>query len=408
MVDTLFRESAGRLVSTLTRVFGAHRIELAEEVVQDALLAALQVWPYRGIPDNPAGWLTTVARNRALDRLRREAQGERLLAGSVEPRDVSADTALAHLDPMEDDQLRMVFLCCHPSLPSRGSIALTLKTVGGFGVSEIARAFLAKESAVAQQLVRVKRQIKSGGLRFEMPPRDDLPERLGRVLEVLYLLFNEGYGASEGDQLIRQDLCWTAIRLCRLLVAEPMTAQPASHALLALMLLQGSRLPGRTSDEGELQPLAEQDRDRWNRSMMAEGFVALDRSATGQVETAYHIEAAIAACHAASTPTETNWGRILELYDRLLERTASPVVRLNRAVALAHVAGARAGIAAADPLLRHPAMRRYALLPAILGDLWDKAGDRERAAASFRIALQLPLTDPARRFLLRRLTETTQ
>lgn len=407
LVDSLFRESAGRLVATLTRAFGAEHIDLAEEVVQDALLKALEVWPFRGVPANPAGWLTEVARNRAVDRLRREAVAGRTLGRPEEWTAFSPSAPdPAVLDPAEDDELAMIFLCCHPALPARGSLALTLRTVGGFGVAEVARALLSGESAIAQQLVRVKRRIRDLHLRFEVPPAGELPHRLDRVMDVVYLLFNEGYAASGGRRLVREELCHAAIRLADLLLATPATATPAAHALMALMLLQASRLPGRLGPTGELQPLNAQDRSRWDHSMIARGMFELEESLAGTVETSYHLEAAIAACHAASSSSEaTDWGRILHLYDTLMAGVPSPVVALNRAVALSHVAGPSAGLDAANLLVTDRSLRNYPMLPAILGELWHRAGSRDRAADAFRGALALPLTDPERRFLERRLAE---
>jgi RNA polymerase sigma-70 factor, ECF subfamily len=398
LTEDLFRRVAGRLVSALARILGPERLDMAEEVVQDALVKALEVWPYRGVPANPAGWLFTVARHRALDRVRREATLRRRLE-ALAPEDPAPGWGTAG-----DDELVMVFLCCHPSLPPAARLALTLKTVGGFSVEEIAAALLSRRGAVAQQLVRAKRRIRREGLRLELPAPDALAGRLESVLAAVYLLFTEGHGAHRGEHLVRAALCGEAIRLGRILAAAEPTDVPAVHALLALMLLQASRLPARVDGAGDLLLLEEQDRSRWDRSAIREGFAHLERAAAGPVVTAYHVEAAIAACHAATVDgTPTDWPRVLGLYDELLALAPSPVVALNRAVALAMVRGPRAGIRALRGLRREPALARYHLLPATLGALWVRAGDPGRAARCYREALRGAGSEPERRFLARRL-----
>ncbi len=394
--EHLFRHAAGRLVATLTGVVGPARLDLAEEVVQEALVKAVEVWPYQGVPRNPAGWLYAVARHRAVDRLRREASLRRKVA-ALAP--LTAEPAPGR--PGEhDDQLAMIFLCCHPALSRAGRMALTLKTVGGFGVDEIAAALLTRPAAIAQQLVRAKRRIRTSGLRFALPGPHDVDERLDSVLEVLYLLFTEGYQAHSGERLTRAALCEEAVRLGRLLLESPATRQPAVHALLALMLLQGSRLPARTGPAGDVLRLEEQDRSRWSRSAIREGFEHLEQAARGDRVTAYHVEAAIAACHAATVDGgPTDWPRVLELYDELLVIKPSPVVALNRALALAMVEGPRAGIRALGRLARHRALRGYHLLPAALGALWQRAGDEARAARCYRTAERQAASAPTRRFL---------
>jgi RNA polymerase sigma-70 factor (ECF subfamily) len=294
----------------------------------------------------------------------------------------------------------MIFLCCHPALSRAGRMALTLKAVGGFGVDEIAAALLTRPLAIAQQLVRAKRLIRARGLRFELPATAALAERLESVLDVLYLLFTEGYQAHLGERLTRAALCEEAVRLTRLLLESPATRQPAVHALLALMLLQGSRLPARADAEGDVLRLDEQDRSRWSREAIREGFEHLERSSAGNRVTAYHVEAAIAACHAATVHGgAADWPRVLELYDELLVIKPSPVVALNRALALAMVKGPRAGISALGRLARHRALRGYHLLPAALGALWQRAGDETRAARCYRTAERQAASEPTRRFL---------
>lgn len=403
LVDHLFRHQAGRMVSTLTRIFGPQRIDLAEEVVQDALLRALQVWPFRGLPENPVGWLVEVAKNRALDALRREASFQ-----SKSEEIIRAFTPTADKPELLDDELSMMFMACHPAISREGRVALTLKTVGGFGVSEIARAFLARETTIAQRLVRAKRQIREERIRFELPSETDFSARMDSVLEVIYLLFNEGYAAHRGENLVRADLCQEAIRLCEMLVRHPSTDRPKCHALLALMLFQAARLSARVGEGGDLFLLEEQDRALWDTRLIHRGLHHLDRCAEGDEMSEYHLQAGIAACHVAAESYErTNWPRIIELYDRLWELNPSPVVALNRAVAISRWQGPEAGIAALQEITSHPAMSHYYLLPATLGELWSEMGEKRKAAECFRQALERPCSEPERRFLLRKLETTT-
>ena len=405
-VDHLFRHSAGQMVAMLTRVFGPSRLELAEEVVQEALIAALQQWGIRGVPEDPRAWLFQVARNRALDQIRRDANlrsKEADVLAAFRNR-ASEEAAFAH--EVRDDQLRMMLMCCHPAIPNESRIALTLKTVGGFSVDEIARALLTKKDAIAQRIVRAKRLIREEGIAMDLPARDELPHRLETLLEVLYLMFNEGYGAHAGEELVRHDLCAEAIRLTRALVEHPATKLPQTEALLALMLLQGARLPARVDATGELATLARQDRERWDQRMIADGLRAFGRAASGERLTAYHVEAAIAVCHAiAPSFEETDWNAILAHYDQLLALKPTPVVALNRAVALAMAGQTRQGIEAIALVEQHPALRDYLPLPATLGELWLRGGDRVKGAHYFARALELPSTMPEKRFLLARLEE---
>ncbi|HSC27884.1 MAG TPA: sigma-70 family RNA polymerase sigma factor, partial [Vicinamibacterales bacterium] len=299
------------MVAWLTRVFGAAHLDLVEEVVQDALVKALQQWPHAGVPDNPGGWLFRVARNGALDVLRRHVafreRAHEIAAELTRATDAAGPSAWA----VDDDELRMVFMCCHPSLPSDARVALSLKTAGGFSTEEIARAFLTSESTIAQRVVRAKRQLREARVGLDLPRGEDLSPRLGSVLEVIYLLFNEGYNAHAGDDLIRQDLCGEALRLGRLVAASPEVGAPAAHALVALMAFQAARLPARVDAAGELVLLEDQDRRLWDRQLLALGFAHLERSAEGPVMTAYHVQAAIAAVHArAPDAASTRWGDI--------------------------------------------------------------------------------------------------
>jgi RNA polymerase sigma-70 factor (ECF subfamily) len=408
-VDHLFRHSAGQMVATLTRIFGTAHLALAEEVVQDALVTALQQWRLGGLPDNPAGWLFQVARNRALDHVRREStlhqktsEIERSLrdASEIAP----GDAGFAH-EPA-DDQLQMMLMCCHQAIPEEARIALTLKTVGGFSVEEIARAFLAKPEATAQRIVRAKRLIRDQRIPMELPSRDALPGRLDSLLRALYLMFNEGYSACGGDELVRIDVCAEAIRLARLVAGHRVTGSPAAHALLSLMLLQAARLPARLDAAGQLATLEEQDRSLWNQSMIREGLHHLDRSASGDVLTAFHLEAGIAASHATATAfTSTDWEGVIEQYDALLRLHSSPVVALNRAIAVAMARGPQAGIDAAQAVASHTLLRDYLPLSATLGELWLRNGDAARAAEYFARALDLPGNLPEKRFLLRKLEQ---
>jgi RNA polymerase sigma-70 factor (ECF subfamily) len=420
LVDHLFRHQAGRMIATLTRIFGPRHIDLAEEVVQDALLKALQHWSYRGVPENPSAWLIQVAKNRALDVLRRETtlrEKSETLVRSFAAQEAAANQQfrLGYLNsPGQssetlDDTLSMVFMACHPAIPREGRVALTLKTVGGFGVSEIARAFLAKQPTIAQRLVRAKRLIREEGITFELPSEYEMSARLDSVLEVLYLLFNEGYTAHSGENLVRADLCDEAIRLCSLVARHPATDLPACHALLALMLFQAARAPARIGESGELSLLDEQDRSLWDRRLINRGFWHLDRSATGDRFTEYHLQAAIAACHVAATNYQlTDWAEIVRLYDLLAGLNPSPIIILNRAVAIARWRGPKEGIEELEKINNHPALSNYYLWHATLGELWSELGDRKKAAGFYLKALACPCSEPERRFLLKRLKAVNQ
>ena len=401
LVEHLFRHSAGHMVSRLARWLGAARLDLAEEAVQDALLRGLATWPFRGVPLEPRGWLFQVARNRAVDFLRREAS----LRGKLDGFDGWPEEA-PPAPALGDDELAMMFMCCHPSLPPAARVALTLKTVGGFSVDEIAAAFLAEGDAIAQRLVRARRQIREHAIAIEIPAEDELGGRLDSVLDVLYLLFNEGYSAHGGPNLTRAELCGEAIRLAEILAGNPATDRPVVHALLALMLLQASRLPARVDEAGEVLLLAEQDRGMWNQELIGRGLRHLDCAASGRTITAYHVEAAIAAAHAVAVDdAATDWGYVVRLYDDLLAIKPSPVVELNRAIALAMAEGPAVGIAAIERIEQDPALARYYLLPAALGRLWLEAGELERAARAFEEALTRSCSAPERRFLERQLTK---
>ncbi|HTG43492.1 MAG TPA: sigma-70 family RNA polymerase sigma factor, partial [Verrucomicrobiae bacterium] len=348
LTDHLFRTEAGRLVSVLTGIFGIDRLQMAEDVVQESMARALQTWPYYGVPKNPAAWLTQTAKNLALDLIRREkvfqAKQPQIIAYVEQWSDTRLESA-AFENEIKDGRLRLMFACCHPLIPADSQIALALKTLCGFSPAEIAKAFLASEAAINKRLTRARQKIRELRVRFEIPAGEEIPVRLEGVLQTLYLLFNEGYKASSGESLIREELCREAIQLVTLLAAHSVGNQPRVHALAALMLLNGSRLPARTDSEGNILRLQEQDRTKWDRSMVARGLFHLAHSATGDDLSSYHLQAGIAAVHCAGKDFEsTDWGQILSLYDRLIEIDDSPVAALNRAVAVAQVRGARAGI----------------------------------------------------------------
>jgi RNA polymerase sigma-70 factor (ECF subfamily) len=408
LVDHLFRERSGQMVAWLTRIFGPAHLDLVEEVVQEALVKALQQWPFTGIPQNPAGWLFQVARNRALDALRRHASFRD--RADVIARELTPASGLLQRgewpvdDLLEDDELQMIFLCCHPTLSRDAQVALSLKTVGGFSVQEIARAFLVADGAIAQRLVRAKRQLRLANARFELPSGDDLQQRLDAVLEVIYLLFNEGYAARDGDTLVRNDVCGEALRLARL-VARSAVSTPSAHALAALIALQSARLAARVDGGGDVVLLDHQDRGQWDARLTAMGFAHLERSAAGEVMSPYHVQAAIAAAHAGTvTPRDTPWPEILRLYDDLMALQPSPIVALNRVVAIWKVRGLDAAERELESLEHTPALGGYYLLPALKGRLLTARGDLDKAREAFDAALLLPCSEPEKR-LLRRLRD---
>ncbi len=395
------------MVAHLAHLLGPAHLDLAEEAVQDAMLRALQTWPYQGVPENAPAWLFRVAHNAAIDAVRRNRQ----LAAKAESIvvELSRSAAVAPGEPdleaqLRDDELRMIFMCCHPDLGLDASIALSLKIAGGFSVSEIARAFLADDAAIAQRLVRAKRNIRDRGLALEMPPGPELQHRLDAVLNVIYFMFNEGYAAHSGDHLIRRDLCLEALRLAQLVAASSLS-QPRVHALVALIALQAARSPARVDDSGNLVLLDDQDRARWDHRLVALGFHHFDSSIVGDEMTEYHVQAAIAATHARGQGATTDWPMILHLYDQLMALNPSPVVALNRAVAVARVHGPEVALAATEPLLENPKLLDYYLLLALRGHLFLALGKPAEAAAAFSAALRCRCSEPERRFLERKLTE---
>jgi RNA polymerase sigma factor (sigma-70 family) len=409
VVEHFFRHESGKMISTLTRIFGVENLNRAEDVVQETLVRALQTWPYYGIPRNPSAWITQVAKNLALDLIRRDKvfrnkEGE-IVHLMEQFAAHSTDVEGTAENEIADDRLRMMFVCCHPLVAQEAHVALALKTLCGFSPGEIARAFLSSESAIAKRLTRAKQKIRDAGIAFEIPAGEELTRRLDGVLQTLYLLFNEGYKASEGEHLIRADLCHEAIRLAELMAKHPAGDRPAVHALLALMLLSGARLPARVDADGNLLRLEEQNRAHWDQPMIARGMFHLMRSAAGDEISAYHLQAAIAACHCAAANYEaTDWVKILSLYDRLVELDDSPVIGLNRAVAVANVHGPRAGIEALETLHNRQQLNSYHLLYVTLGEFEARLG-KPAAIRNFRKALELATMQSERAFIERKIDD---
>ncbi len=401
-VTAAFRQEWGRVVATLIRMTGDW--DLAEECAQEAFATALSRWSADGIPDRPGAWLTTTARNRALDRLRR-SKTEAAKLQEVAALNVPGEAPPADDSGVTDDRLRLIFTCCHPALTLEARVALTLRTLAGLSTGEIARAFLVPEPTMAKRLVRAKHKIRDAGIPYRVPPAHLLPERVGGVLGVLYLLFNEGYSASAGEDLLRPGLSAEAIRLGRLLAAL-MPDEPEAAGLVALMLLQDARRAARVDQDGELVSLEDQDRSLWDSAEISEGVRLLEGALRRQRPGPYQVQAAIAACHAeAATAADTDWPQIALLYAELSRFLPSAVVALNHAVAVAMADGPAAGLALVDALAANGELDGYYLLPATRADLLRRLDRRDEAAAAYRQALELVATEPERRYLVRRLAE---
>jgi RNA polymerase sigma-70 factor (ECF subfamily) len=410
LVDHFFRHQSGKLVAVLTRVFGLHNFELVEDVVQASLIEALEAWKIQGMPENPSAWMYRVARNKALDVIRRRNVADRLDPEWMSLRETASAPAeidrLFLSNEITDSQLRMMFTCCHPELAEESQIALTLKTLCGFSTHEIARSLLTTEANVKKRISRAKRKFVDKEIEFEVPAGDALKSRLGSVHTVLYLLFNEGYSSSQPHELIRRDLCEEAMRLCLLLFQHPASANPETAALLALMLLHASRFDARLDECGNMLLLEEQDRRRWNRELIALGIDYLNQSASGERISRYHLEAAIAAQHSlAPSFSETEWPAILTLYDDLTQIYPSPIHELNRAIAVAQVSGPDAGIKAIQQIKALHHLQGYHLLHATLGEFHRRAGRGDEARGCFLKAMECTDSVSEKRLLERKLHE---
>lgn len=414
VVDRVYRQESGRILAAL--IASLRDFTLAEDALQDAVVAALRQWPATGVPRNPAAWLTTIARRKAIDRLRREGTLARKQETLHALEQLATTDALADAEegpPIPDERLKLLFTCCHPALPLEARVALTLRTLGGLSTAEVAAAFLVPLPTMAQRLVRAQHKIRDAGIPYRVPPLPLLAERMEGVLAVLYLIFNEGYASTSGDALIRQELCAEAIRLTRVLVAlmatEPETPDdPEVLGLLALMLLHSSRQAARVDAAGDLVLLEDQDRTLWNWAEIVEGMDLLDTALRMRRPGPYQIQAAISALHAeAPTPEETDWQQIAVLYARLAHMTPSPVVELNQAVAVAMADGAEAGLQLLDALRLDETLAHYHLYHAARADLLRRAGRLEAAEAGYREALTLAQNRIERRFLQRRLAEVS-
>jgi len=403
-IDAVWRIESPRLIAGLARI--VRDVGLAEDLAHDALLVALERWPETGVPENPGAWLMATAKHRAIDLLRRRTMLERKhgeLGRDLEERQAAPDFEAALDDPVGDDLLRLVFVACHPVLSTEARVALTLRLLGGLTTDEIARAFLVPEPTVAQRIVRAKRTLAEAGVPFEVPRGAALASRLSSVLEVIYLIFNEGYSATAGDDWMRPALCEDALRLGRIL-AELAPQEPEVHGLVALMEIQASRAAARVGPSGEPILLLDQDRERWDRVLVQRGLSALERAeGLGGGLGRYALQAAIAACHArAATAEETDWARIAELYAALARVAPSPVVELNRAVAVAMAFGPAAGLELVDALTSEPSLESYHLLPSVRGDLLAKLGRLDEARAEFERAASLTRNARERTLLLER------
>lgn len=401
-LDTVFRMESARIIATVARI--VRDVGIAEEIAQDALVAALEQWPLAGVPDRPGAWLTATAKHRAVDLVRRrETYARKLAEAGRELTETAYDPEPSGPGDIDDDVLRLVFTTCHPVLSAEARTALTLRLLGGLRTDEIARAFLVSEPTVAARITRAKRTLARSGVEFEVPYGEDRAARLGSVLEVIYLIFNEGYAATAGDDLLRPALCEDALRLARVLAAL-MPREGEVHGLAALLEIQASRTAARTGPDGQPVLLADQDRRRWDRLLIRRGFAALERAVEADGATGpYALQAAIAACHARATRyEETDWATIAALYRRLAAVAPSPVVELNRAVAVSMAEGPEAGLALVDALAAEPALARYHLLPSVRGDLLARLGRETEARAEFARAAELTRNERERALLRRR------
>jgi len=410
LVEHFFRHETGRLHGALLRLVGVQNFTLAEDVAQEAMLRALRTWSMGGVPPNPSAWITRVALNLARDALRHQRMStakETSISMHHEQMLGTPAAAWAAAHELRDDALRLMFVCCHPSVAPDAQVVLALKVLCGFSTGEIARAFFSSEAAIAKQLTRTKQRVAEAGLGFEIPEGENLAPRLDGVLAALYLLFNEGYKASAGDRLLREELCHEALRLTSLLVAHAAGNTPRSHALLALMLLTAARFPSRLDVHGDLVRLDDQDRSKWDQALIERGLIELSAAANGPELSEYHLQAGIAALHCmAADYASTDWARILRHYDELYRLKSSPVVALNRAVAVAHVHGPQAGLDAITAIPQRERLESHYLLHAVTGELHWRMKDHRAAAEDFRRALQLAQVGPEQLYLSRMLDRT--
>jgi RNA polymerase sigma factor (sigma-70 family) len=406
--EHLFRREAGRMVGTLTHIFGVHNLAMAEDVVQDAFCRALEVWKFHGVPENPSAWLMTTAKNRALDILRRERTAKIFapeLTRQLRSEWTLAPTVQEIFEPhaIKDDQLRMMFSCCHPRLPEEAQVALVLNILCGFSVGEIAGAFVSSHAAIEKRILRAKKVLAGSKRLFDVADAEDFPTRLAAVQRALYLLFNEGYHGASPESAVRVELCREAMRLSATLLESTPAATPATYALLALMCLHAARLSSRLDGSGNLAAFLDQNRTQWDARLVSEGQKLLDLSATGSELTEYHVEAAIAAAHCcAERAEETDWGRIVWLYDQLLQLRPSPVIALNRAIAIAQDQGPDRGLEEISAIENSDRLAAYPFYAAAIGELELRRGRREVASGYFRDALALARSPMERRFLEQR------
>jgi RNA polymerase sigma factor (sigma-70 family) len=396
LVAHLFRHESGKLTAVLTRIFGAHNLELAEDVVQDSLLEAMTVWEYKGMPENPTAWLYKVAKNKALNIVNREKYKRQYSAETAHflRSEWTANAALENLfseEEIQDDQLRMMFTCCHASISNDSQVALILKTLCGFSIAEIAKAFLTTEETVTRRLKRARQTIRENSVAFEVPAGPALDSRLDAILQAVYLLFNEGYSASKGTDVIRYELCAEAIRLAEIIASHPAIANKSTvFAALALMYLNASRFNARLNPQGEIVTMAAQDRTLWDKKIMQTGFYYLEQASRDRVVSNYHLLAAISAYHCSAPDFEaTDWPGILSIYDKLLQLDASPLVRLNRSIALAKVHGAKAAIEDLMTLRDHPSLKAYHLYHSTLAEHYAQLGNYKEAAGWLTQAIDL-------------------
>jgi len=412
LVENFFRHETGRLHGALIRLLGVHNMSLAEDVAQEAMLRALHSWSMGGVPANPSAWITRVAMNLAKDALRHQRMSsakEPAIITHIEQTYATPAVALEASHEIRDDALRLLFVCCHPSLAADAQVVLALKVLCGFSTAEIARAFLTSDAAIEKQLTRTKQRVRETNIGFVIPEGPELAPRLDGVLAALYLLFNEGYKASAGDRLLREDLCREAVRLTSLLIVHPAGRTPRTHALLALMLLTAARFPSRLDEHGDLLRLDDQDRSKWDRSLIERGLIQLGEAAAGNELSEYHLQAGIAAIHCTTADyAATDWARIVRHYDELYRLKPSPVVALNRAVAVANLRGPQAGLEAVAEIPQLDRLEDHYLLHAVRGELHWRLKNDHAAAESFRRALKLARVGPEQNYLSRMLERSAE